>query len=142
MNNTIKLVENGGIVPSPFERMVLESGAFGNTPAITARKLNEEDENPEIARHNAEIDREVKQAIHHFVVQFYNSREIEDFYADLNEGYGKNYVKRFFRELSGSIRILAPRHYTADEIIEMMKEEAEPYLRKERNPYPEIGHFM
>lgn len=27
MNNTIKLVENGGIVPSPYERMVLESDA-------------------------------------------------------------------------------------------------------------------
>lgn len=29
MNNTVKLVENGGIVPSPFERMVLESSPLG-----------------------------------------------------------------------------------------------------------------
>ena len=29
MNNTIKLVENGGIVPSPYERIVLESLPLG-----------------------------------------------------------------------------------------------------------------
>ena len=31
MNNTIKLVENGGIVPSPFERFVTE-GIFDRVP--------------------------------------------------------------------------------------------------------------
>lgn len=28
MDNTIKLIENGGIVPSPYERMILESNAL------------------------------------------------------------------------------------------------------------------